>query len=158
LDLVLQCGANIPNELGHLAVAFRRVVAFNVDLPKRFAESIVDYVDAALPAIALRLHVVQRFRIEVELRFIERLGQYICVAADEPSGEPFLPGTERHGLKELGLALNRGRLADYHRIYLIESTIVERPVPFELRREHREFGARHRVVVELGFAALLGWP
>ena len=92
IDLVLERGENVADELVHLLVALRRIMPLDVDLPDTFAERAIDQVDAPLPAIALRRNVGERLAVEIEPRIIERLGQELRMSADELEGHPILPG------------------------------------------------------------------
>src|SRR6185503_15007739 len=64
LDLVLERGEDVVDQLMHLPVALRRIVALDVDLPDALAERTVDEIDAALPTVALAGHVAQSLRVE----------------------------------------------------------------------------------------------
>ncbi len=110
-------------------------MALDVDLADRLAERAVDHVDAALPAIALVGNVAQRFRIEIEPRLVEILGQIGRMAADEMDGHIVLPRRERHAVDQLADFLHRGGFGDDDGLDVAEPGLGQRPVPMELRSE-----------------------
>ncbi len=158
LDLVLERGTDVGDELAHLPLAFGGEVALYVDLADALAERSVDQVDPALPAGALLRNVAQGLRVEVELRVVERPGQKLRIAADEVEGRPVLPCFERDRGEELRFALDRALFGHDDLAGVAESELVQRAIPVELRRESAQLGAGHRIVDLLDVAALLGRP
>ena len=71
----------------HLPVAFRRIVALDVDLADAFAERVVDQVDAALPAVALhRARRAASSNRKSNCASSNALGRNWRVVADEVEG------------------------------------------------------------------------
>ena len=75
-----------PTSSWTCSVAFRRIMALNIDLANALAERVVDEVDAALPAVALDRNVGDRLAVKIETRIVERFGQGLGVVADEVEG------------------------------------------------------------------------
>ena len=100
-------GADVADQLGHLALAFGRVVALDVDLADGSPSAPSTRPTPRFQRSRCSGTPCSVLRIEVEARVVERLGQELRVVADETEGEPVLPRLQRHRCEQLARACDR---------------------------------------------------
>ncbi len=133
-------GAQVADQLVHLALGLGRPVTAGVELADRLAEVRVEQPDAAFPALGLGRDILQRVAVEIEPRLVEGLGQILGMIAEEAEGEIILPGRERHVVEPLASRGDGARFAHVHGRHGAETDMRERRVPLELRERARRAG------------------